>query len=146
VRRGRRGTPRHLRLRMQCGCIVTIGRRHDPLSECWMPARARAFGAVRVLALVFCLISGCGSRTGLETSEETMPTDASSSEGGDSANDGGDIFCDPDKGPIPASDADASTPQCTQTFPHCVEVAGEWGCCNGPGPYNGPMGSCIFSP
>jgi len=91
---------------------------------------------------------GCGSRTSVDrpfepASEEDASADAGADGGADARegadgddgsveDEGGYVFC--------------HGQWCSATFPHCVDIAGQWACCNGPGPYNGTTGSCSLSP
>jgi len=97
--------------------------------------------------------SGCGSRTPLGPSAEDAGAGADASdaavvppgEAGDEGG-GGYVYCDARIGPVPASELPevGPVPRCDKHFPRCVDIAGQWACCHGPGPFNGPMGSCRF--
>ncbi len=93
--------------------------------------------------------AGCGGRTTLEQrdTEAGATPDLSDASDDDPSTEGGYVYCEPLKGPVPASEVlDGSLlPRCNANFPQCVDVGGQWACCTaGPGPYNGPSGSCYF--
>ena len=96
------------------------------------------------------VIAACGGRTSLERSGEGSPladaSDEPEGDGGDGGPAGGYVYCDMTRGPLPPSEVPEGSfiRRCDDTFSHCVDIGGQWACCNGPGPYDGPTGSCLF--
>ena len=104
-----------------------------------------------VLAVGLAFAAACGGRTSLERTlgGPSSETDASDEPAPDASEDGSDegfTYCDPRLGPLRPGEVPGGSfyRRCDATFPHCVDVAGQWACCHGPGPYDGPTGSCIF--
>jgi hypothetical protein len=91
---------------------------------------------------------GCGSRTGLETLGTAGDPSGESPDGGTSSGGSGPAsygLCDAVNGPVPDGEGGGEgVTRCNADFPHCVDISGQWVCCNGPGPYDGPGGSCMF--
>jgi hypothetical protein len=114
-----------------------------------------------VVFLIAWAALGCGSRTGFDGLESRSlaesdpssdpPSDLASDAASDVAsgepgngNGGGYILCDRQIGPVRASSVSVGGPYpCTPPFPDCVDMGTMWECCGGPGPYNGPGGSCF---
>jgi len=103
--------------------------------------------ATRVSFVVACVTAslGCGSRTGLEEADVPGDLDGDASDGATTSGGNGYGLCDSASGPVPADQAPGEgVTRSNASFPTCADIGGQWVCCNGPGPYNGPGGSCMF--
>jgi hypothetical protein len=100
------------------------------------------------LALLAHASTACGARTGFDLDDASSGTaagDASESASGGGSTAG--VFCALQVGPVSSCVApvsDGPVQQCDAVFRHCVNVGGQWGCCNGDANNNGAGGSCRF--
>jgi len=118
------------------------------LAMAWSGA---AGGAVALAA------AACGARSALDVDTvasdggEAVDGELTLTQEGGGANRGngrGDyVYCDLYAGRVTTCDEEATTTfECRPPFPSCVFLGALWGCCGGPGPYNGPGGSCAVLP
>ena len=107
------------------------------------PARLAAAAAVVMHT------TACGARTGFDEGSDqgrAGPAGASGSPGASQSQEDG-VFCAFHVGPVASCDvppADGPVQQCTPAFGHCIDVGGQWGCCNSASNNNGAGGSCSF--
>jgi hypothetical protein len=93
----------------------------------------------------------CGSRTALEVEMTAARADDGATPTSDTTSSGSGpvgVICAFHAGPVASCDAGPGAGPiqgCDSVFPRCVNVDGNWGCCVGAGPYNGPGGSCRFT-
>jgi hypothetical protein len=104
-----------------------------------------------LLGAVVMQLTGCGARTGFDV--DTVPTAPSATgtntspaiPGAQGTEDG--VFCAFNAGPVSSCDApaaDGPVQRCSPRSRHCLNIAGQWGCCSGDSNNDGSGGVCYF--
>ncbi len=111
--------------------------------------RATERGVFLTMVALFAACPACGGRTGLESGDLAAPDpDAGEEPAVGDAEAVSLSFCAFRAGPVASCDIAAGlgpVQRCEGTFSKCANAGGGfWGCCVGPGPYDGPGGSCVF--
>jgi hypothetical protein len=111
----------------------------------------RRLSSLVLLAAAMPHLTGCGARTGFDVGLDEGaqgPSDASTSPRATvSPNEDEGVLCAFHVGPVSSCNVpvtDGPVQRCGPPFGHCIDVGGQWGCCNSPSNNNGAGGSCSF--
>ncbi len=105
----------------------------------------RGFEEVAIALALPASVAACGSRTGLSATDLESPDGATVVSNGGAPP--GTVLCSRNLGRVSTcleTSENGGVVACANDFPYCLRPSGYSGyvCCSGPGPINGPGGSC----